>query len=58
MYRVCQYNFCFERREKKKGFSGGGLYFIFLSFILGRGFFSPTITNKTPRGKPKETEME
>jgi hypothetical protein len=46
------------KKIKIKRFSSGELYFIFLSFVLRRGFFSPTITNKTPRGKPKELEME
>jgi hypothetical protein len=59
---VCQYKiFCSKRRKttkKKRRFLGGELYFIFLSFVLGSGFFSPTITNKTPRGKPKELEIE
>jgi hypothetical protein len=49
-----------EGKQKKKEvfFWVVSFYFIFLSFVLGSGFFSPTITNKTPRGKPKELEME
>jgi hypothetical protein len=49
-----------EGGKKTKGFLVVSflLHFPFLHSRKEGGFFSPTITNKTPRGKPKVLEME